>query len=134
MSLFHLCFNGFRAFAQSTTALVASALARKDHRRVRQVVTQAAVLAVGLGTLVATLLRGKGELALQLMGAPAGSELSRLGLPYLRIRALAAPCVLLLMVSGTQHAERCECSQWRQSTYLPGRRCARARSVVRATR
>lgn len=76
-SLFHLSFNGFRAFALSTTALVSSALAVGDKRRVRQVVLQAMALAVGVGTLVAWGLRSQGAAALALMGAAPGSELCR---------------------------------------------------------
>lgn len=97
-SIFHLSFNAFRAFSQSTTSLVSSSLAVGDKKRVRTVVLQALVLASALGSLVAFFLSTQATFALSLMGAPPSSLLARTGLPYLRARALAAPAVLTLMV------------------------------------
>ena len=65
----------------------------------RNVVFQAMGLAATIGTGVGIFLRAEGTWALAAMGAPPKSLLSITGLPYLRARALAAPAVLLLMVS-----------------------------------
>ena len=97
-SIFHLSFNGFRAFSQSTTSLVSSSLALGDKKRVRAVILQALFLSTVLGSLVAFFLSSQASWVLSLMGAPPSSLLSSTGLPYLKARALAAPAVLMLMV------------------------------------
>ena len=65
----------------------------------RSTILQALVLSISLGSAVAYTLRAEGRWALAAMGAAPGSILSSTGLPYLRTRALAAPAVLMLMVS-----------------------------------
>lgn len=95
-AVFGFAFLAFNFLAYGTTPLVAGAIGRGDHEATGRLVWHALALAVGAG-LAATL-------ALQVFAVPilgvmgARGPLLEEALIYLRIRALAAPAVLIVMV------------------------------------
>lgn len=104
-SIFHLAFNAFRATTTATTSLVASALAhhgrdeKENEEEARVVIDTSVRLGLVIGvTVAATLLIGWPK-ALGAMGITSDSPLLPPARSYLRLRALAAPAVLLITVS-----------------------------------
>ncbi|REK12833.1 MAG: MATE family efflux transporter [Actinobacteria bacterium] len=88
-------FFGFNFLAYVTTPLVAQALGRDDRLGARRWVGDALTLAVGLGVLATLVLLVLAPWFVQIMGA--GAEVSGPAVSYLRIRALAAPAVLVVL-------------------------------------
>lgn len=95
-AVFALAFMLFNFLAYGTTPLVAAAWGRGDQEGAGRIVTQAIGLAIVIGTVAAAFL----EIAWQplLKAMQAGPELLAPAGEYLRIRALAAPAVLLVAV------------------------------------
>lgn len=95
-AVFSLAFALFNFLAYGTTPLVASALGRGDEKGAAKVVLQALTLAVGIGLAATAILELAWRPVLGIMQA--GPELVEPAGTYLRIRALAAPAVLLVTV------------------------------------
>ncbi|MDP8959974.1 MAG: MATE family efflux transporter [Actinomycetota bacterium] len=95
-AVFSLVFFLFNFLAYGTTPLVGQALGEGRPEAARRTVGQAVVLAMGIGLVVLAVLGTLAGPILTAMGA--GAELVAPALVYLRIRALAAPAVLLVMV------------------------------------
>jgi MATE family multidrug resistance protein len=95
-AVFALAFALFNFLAYGTTPLVAAAWGRGDHEAAGRVVTQAIGLAVVIGALATIFLEVMWQPLLKVMQA--GPELLQPAGDYLRIRALAAPAVLLVTV------------------------------------
>ena len=104
-SIFHLAFNAFRATTTATTSLVATSLStagrdEKENRdEARMVVDTSIRLGLTIGALVLLALSLGWSWALGAMGIGSDSALLQPARSYLRIRALAAPAVLLISVS-----------------------------------
>lgn len=86
-------FFGFNFLAYATTPLVAQALGRGDRVMARRWVGDALLLAVVLGVLAIVVVELAAPWFVSLMGA--GEEVSGPAVSYLRIRAIAAPAVLI---------------------------------------
>lgn len=97
-SLFSLAFFVFNFLAYGTTPLVGRAVGKGDIPAAGRVITQALILAIGLGVLALLVLELTARPLLALMGATA--ELQDPALSYLRIRALAAPAVLIITAAN----------------------------------
>jgi len=95
-SVFGLAFFVFNFLATGTTPLVADAVGREDRAGASRVVTSALTLAVVGGLGAALVLEALAEPILSVMGAD--GALRAPALAYLRVRALAAPAVLLVTV------------------------------------
>ena len=95
-AVFTLAFALFSFLAYGTTPLVAAEWGREDRQEAGRVVAQAIGLAVVIGTLVAVLLWGFWRPILTALQA--GPGLLEPAGDYLRIRAWAAPAVLLVTV------------------------------------
>ena len=96
-AIFGFAFVLFNFLAYATTPLVAQALGRGDGPEASAVMSRTLWLALGLGTAsMAVLVAGAGHLV-GLMQA--SSEIAGPAVSYLRIRALAAPAVLIVMAS-----------------------------------
>lgn len=95
-SVFGLAFFVFNFLATGTTPLVADAVGRGDRSAASRVTMSALSLAVVAGVGAALVLELAAEPILSLMGA--SGELRAPALAYLRVRALAAPAVLLVTV------------------------------------
>jgi putative MATE family efflux protein len=93
-AIFGFAFFAFNFLAYVVTPLVARALGRGRHEEARRWVGDALFLAVGLGILVASILEVAAPLLVDLMGA--GPDVADPAVGYLRIRALAAPAVLVV--------------------------------------
>lgn len=93
-ALFSLAFVVFNFLAYGTTPLIADALARGDRRAAGRVVEQALTLALIIGVVGSALLFGLAEPACRAMGA--SGEVLQPAVDYLRIRALAAPALLVV--------------------------------------
>lgn len=95
-ALFAIAFTVFNFLAYGTTPLVASALGASDEDRAAATAGAAIRLAVmaGAGATIAVFVLARP--LLEVMGA--NPEVLDAALPYLRIRALALPAVLLVMV------------------------------------
>lgn len=93
-AIFSFAFFIFNFLAFVTTPMVAGRAARGDEPGVGQVVIQALFLAVTLGVASAVALSAGARLWVGLMQAP--SELVEPAVSYLRIRALAAPALLIV--------------------------------------
>jgi len=93
-AIFGLAFFAFNFLAYGVTPLVAKALGEGETDRARRVVANGLVAAVGLGVLVTVVLQVAADPILDLMGA--SGEVAREAGGYLRIRALAAPAVLII--------------------------------------
>mmetsp|Transcript_12642 Transcript_12642/g.26774 ORF Transcript_12642/g.26774 Transcript_12642/m.26774 type:complete len:598 (-) Transcript_12642:44-1837(-) len=104
-SIFHLAFNAFRATTTATTSLVATALSthgrdQKENEEEARIVTDTSLrLGLTIGAVVLAALSLGWSRALGAMGIGEGSELINPAQSYLRIRALAAPAVLLISVA-----------------------------------
>ncbi len=95
-AVFGFAFLAFNFLAYGTTPLVAGARARGEHEEAGRLVWHALALALGAGILAMAALEIFAVPVLRLMGA-SGAMLDE-ALVYLRIRALAAPAVLVIMV------------------------------------
>jgi MATE family multidrug resistance protein len=95
-AVFTLAFALFSFLAYGTTPFVAAAWGRGNHEEAGRIVAQAVVLAVAIGTLVAALLVGLWRPIL--ITLQAGPDLLEPAGEYLRVRAWAAPAVLLVTV------------------------------------
>ncbi len=93
-ALFSFAFFAFNFLAYATTPMVARRLGAGDRPGAGRVVAQALTLAVGLGAISALILAGGSVPLVRLMQAP--NELVDPAVSYLRIRALAAPAVLVV--------------------------------------
>ena len=104
-SIFHLAFNAFRATTTATTSLVATSLStagrdeEENRNEARMVVDTSLRLGLTIGALVLIALSLGWSHALGAMGIGSDSALLKPARSYLRIRALAAPAVLLISVS-----------------------------------
>jgi MATE family multidrug resistance protein len=87
-------FLAFNFLAYVTTPLVAQALGRGDRALARRWVGDAILLAVSLGALTIVVVEVLAPWFVDLMGAR--GEVATLAVSYLRIRALAAPAVLIV--------------------------------------
>lgn len=92
--IFGFAFVVFNFLAYGTTPLVATAVATKNREEAGQIVLASAAIAVAVGLVGTAVLAGFAEPIARLMGA--STELMPPTLTYLRIRALAAPAVLLI--------------------------------------
>lgn len=93
-ALLGFAFIAFNFLAYAVTPLVAQALGRGDHDGARRWVGEAMVLALGLGVLATVALQLLAPWAVALMGAD--ESVAPPAVSYLRIRALAAPAVLVV--------------------------------------
>ncbi len=93
-AIFGLAFFAFNFLAYGVTPLVAKAIGEGDTERAARVVANGLVAAVGLGVLVTVVLQVAAGPILDLMGA--STDVASEALGYLRIRALAAPAVLII--------------------------------------
>lgn len=95
-ALFAIAFTIFNFLAYGTTPLVASALGAADEERAAATTGAAVRLALiaGVGATLAVVVLARP--LLEIMGA--NPDVLDAALPYLRIRALALPAVLLIMV------------------------------------
>ncbi|MDH3606135.1 MAG: MATE family efflux transporter [Acidimicrobiia bacterium] len=93
-AIFGLAFFAFNFLAYGVTPLVATARGAGDDEQAARIISNALAGAVGLGILVTVALQIVAEPALDLMGASQTVGAEALG--YLRIRALAAPAVLII--------------------------------------
>ena len=104
-SIFHLAFNAFRATTTATTSLVATSLStagrdeEENRDEARMVVDTSLRLGLTIGALVLVALSMGWSRALGAMGIGSDSALLKPARSYLRIRALAAPAVLLISVA-----------------------------------
>ncbi len=95
-AIFGVAFFVFNFLAYGTTPLVAGAEARREHDQARGVVSAAGLMAVALGLVGLGVLATAGEAILDLMQTPRQALAD--ALVYLRIRSLAVPAVLLILV------------------------------------
>ena len=95
-AVFSVAFALFSFLAYGTTPLVAKAIGQKDEAAADRTITTALVVAVALGIAAVAVLELGGRWFLELLQAPA--EAIEVALTYLRIRALAAPAVLVILV------------------------------------
>ena len=95
-AVFAVAFALFSFLAYGTTPLVAAAWGRGDHEEAGRVISQALGLAVGIGAMAVAVLAVFWQPILTAMQA--GPDLLGPGGEYLRIRAWAAPAVLLVTV------------------------------------
>ena len=93
-AIFGLAFFAFNVLAYGVTPLVARALGEGDADRASRVIANGLVAAVALGTLVTVVLQVGAGPILDLMGA--SDEVAGEAAGYLRIRAVAAPAVLII--------------------------------------
>ena len=93
-AIFALAFFAFNFLAYGVTPLVAKAIGEGDTERASRVVANGLVAAVGLGVLVTVVLQVGADVILDLMGA--SEEVAAEASGYLRIRAMAAPAVLII--------------------------------------
>lgn len=93
-ALFSMAFFAFNFLAYATTPMVARRVGAGDGLGAGRVVVQALYLAVGLGIVATALLVGGAEVLVRAMQA--SPELVDPAAAYLRIRALAAPAVLVV--------------------------------------
>jgi MATE family multidrug resistance protein len=93
-AIFGLAFFAFNFLAYGVTPLVARAIGAGEADRASRVVANGLVAAVGLGTVVTAVLLVGAEPILNVMGA--SDEVAGEAVGYLRIRALAAPAVLII--------------------------------------
>ncbi len=95
-AIFAVAFALFNFLAYGTTPLVAAAWGRGDREAAGRVITQAIGLAIVIGALATVFLELMWQPLLTVMQA--GPDLQSPAGDYLRIRALAAPAVLLVTV------------------------------------
>jgi MATE family multidrug resistance protein len=97
-AVFSFAFFLFNFLAYGTTPLLAGAIGRGDPVGAGRIAWQAVVLAITAGVVAMVLLQVFAEPILGLMGA--GGEVTDPALVYLRIRALAAPAVVLIIAAN----------------------------------
>lgn len=97
-AVFSVAFMAFNFLAYGTTPLIAQAWGRHDQASVARTTTQALVLAVGLGLLATSILLIGARQWLAVLQTP--PEALPEALTYLRIRALAAPAVLIITAAN----------------------------------
>ncbi len=97
-AIFSIAFFAFNFLAYGTTPMVANAWGRGDRERVARTITQALILAVGLGLLAVLVLELGARQWLAVLQTP--SEAVSEALTYLRIRALAAPAILIITAAN----------------------------------
>ncbi|MGI9647298.1 MAG: MATE family efflux transporter [Acidimicrobiia bacterium] len=95
-AIFALAFFAFNFLAYGVTPLVAKAIGEGDPGRAGRVIWNGLVAAVALGVVVTGILVLAADVILDLMGA--SSTVAEEAAGYLRIRALAAPAVLIIML------------------------------------
>lgn len=93
-AIFGLAFFAFNFLAYGVTPLVSQAIGRDDKDQAVRVVANALAAAVTLGLVVVVVLEAAAAPILDLMGAD--GDLGREAIGYLRIRAAAAPAVLII--------------------------------------
>jgi MATE family multidrug resistance protein len=93
-AIFGLAFFAFNFLAYGVTPLVAKALGAGEVDRASRVIANGLVAAIALGTVVTVVLQVGAGPILDLMGA--SDEVAGEAAGYLRIRALAAPAVLII--------------------------------------
>ena len=93
-AIFGLAFFAFNFLAYGVTPLVSQALGRGDEDQAGRVIANGLIAATGLGILVVVVLEAAAGPILDLMGA--SDDLGREAMGYLRIRAAAAPAVLII--------------------------------------
>ncbi|MDH5423081.1 MAG: MATE family efflux transporter, partial [Acidimicrobiia bacterium] len=97
-AVFSVAFMAFNFLAYGTTPLIARAWGRNDQASVARTTTQALVLAVALGLLATSILLVGSHQWLAVLQTP--PEAFPEALTYLRIRALAAPAVLIITAAN----------------------------------
>lgn len=97
-AVFSVAFMAFNFLAYGTTPLIARAWGRNDQASVARTTTQALVLAVGLGLLATSILLVGSHQWLAVLQTP--PEAFPEAMTYLRIRALAAPAVLIITAAN----------------------------------
>ncbi len=95
-AIFSVAFALFNFLAYGTTPLVAKAIGRGEPSAADRTITTALVVAAALGAAAVLVLELGGRWFLELMQSPAEAVDSALA--YLRIRAWAAPAVLVILV------------------------------------
>ena len=95
-AIFGVVFFLFNFLAYGTTPLVAGAEAAGEPAVARRAISAAAILAGGLGVSAFVVLQVGGPWLLDVMQTPDAAQADALS--YLRIRAFAAPAVLLMLV------------------------------------
>ncbi|MFP3915750.1 MAG: MATE family efflux transporter, partial [Actinomycetota bacterium] len=93
-ALFSFAFFAFNFLAYATTPMVARRLGAGDRPGAGRVVTQAMFLALVLGTASMAVLAGAADILVSLMQAP--PDVTEPASAYLRIRAVAAPAMLVV--------------------------------------
>ncbi|MDH3538588.1 MAG: MATE family efflux transporter [Acidimicrobiia bacterium] len=93
-AIFGLAFFAFNFLAYGVTPLVAKALGAGEPDRASRIIANGLVAAIGLGTIVTVVLQIGADPILSLMGA--SSDVASEAAGYLRIRAVAAPAVLII--------------------------------------
>jgi MATE family multidrug resistance protein len=93
-AVFGLAFFAFNFLAYGVTPLVAKALGAGEPDRAARIIANGLVAAIGLGTIVTVVLQIGADPILSLMGA--SSDVASEAAGYLRIRAVAAPAVLII--------------------------------------
>jgi MATE family multidrug resistance protein len=93
-AIFSFAFFAFNFLAYATTPMVARRMAAGDRPGAGRIIVQALSLALGLGILSAAIMFGAAEFLVRAMQA--GPELVDPAVSYLRIRALAAPAMLIV--------------------------------------
>ena len=93
-AVFGLAFFAFNFLAYGVTPLVAKALGAGEPDRASRIIANGLVAAIGLGTIVTVVLQIGADPILSLMGA--SSDVASEAAGYLRIRAVAAPAVLII--------------------------------------
>lgn len=96
-AVFGFAFVVFNFLAYATTPLVAQAMGRKEPDQAQIVIARAFWLAIGLGAIAAGLMIATARPIVRLLQA--GPEVVDSAAAYLRIRALAAPAVLVVTAS-----------------------------------
>ena len=97
-AVFSFAFFLFNFLAYGTTPLLAGAIGRGDPVGAGRIAWQAVALAIAAGVVAMVLLQVFAEPILGLMGAE--GEVTDPALVYLRIRALAAPAVVLIIAAN----------------------------------
>lgn len=97
-AIFALAFFAFNFLAYGTTPLVAEALGRRDFGAADRTITQAMAVAVGFGLVSLLVLEVGAEWWVRLLQAPEAVQAE--AVIYLRIRALAAPAVLVIIAGN----------------------------------
>lgn len=97
-AIFSIAFVAFNFLSYGTTPVVAEAFGAGDEAKIRRGVTQAIVLAVGLGVVSMVMLLVGRDTWLAILQTPA--EVADDARTYLSIRAFAAPAVLIIMAAN----------------------------------